>query len=140
MFLCLVHLGRLSYLSLLFSGILYSVEYVFPFLFCLSLLFSAICKTSSDNYFDFLHFSFLEMVLITASCTILKESEVTQSCLTLCNPMDCSLQDPPSMGFSGVSCHFLLQEIFLTQRLNLGLPHCRHPKVYFCFVFYFLAM
>ena len=34
-----------------------------------------------------------------------------------------------SMGFSGqeysVSCHFLLQEIFLTQGLNLGLPHCR---------------
>ena len=29
------------------------------------------------------------------------ESEVTQSCLTLCNPMDSSLhQAPPSMGFS----------------------------------------
>ena len=26
---------------------------------------------------------------------------------------------------TGVACHFLLQEIFLTQRLNLGLPHCR---------------
>ena len=29
------------------------------------------------------------------------ESEVTQSCLTLCDPMDSSLhQAPPSMGFS----------------------------------------
>ena len=28
------------------------------------------------------------------------ESEVTQSCLTLCNLMDCSHQAPPSMGFS----------------------------------------
>ena len=28
------------------------------------------------------------------------ESEVTQSCLTLCDPMDGSLQAPPSMGFS----------------------------------------
>ena len=28
------------------------------------------------------------------------ESEVAQSCLTLCDPMDCSLQAPPSMGFS----------------------------------------
>ena len=29
------------------------------------------------------------------------ESEVAQSCLTLCNPMDSSLhQAPPSMGFS----------------------------------------
>ena len=26
---------------------------------------------------------------------------------------------------TGVGCHFLLQEIFLTQGLNLGLPHCR---------------
>ena len=34
-----------------------------------SLLFSAICKSSSDNHFPFLHFFFLQMVLITASCT-----------------------------------------------------------------------
>ena len=34
-----------------------------------SLLFSAICKASSDNHFSFLHFFFLGMVLITASCT-----------------------------------------------------------------------
>ena len=27
--------------------------------------------------------------------------------------------------YNGVGCHFLLQEIFLTQGLNLGLPHCR---------------
>ena len=26
---------------------------------------------------------------------------------------------------TGVGCHFLLQEIFSTQGLNLGLPHCR---------------
>ena len=57
-----------------------------------------------------------------------KCSEVSQSCLTLCNPMDCvAYQDPPSMGFpgknTGVGCHFLLQEIFLTQGLNPGLPY-----------------
>ena len=55
---------------------------------------------------------------------------VTQSCLTLCNPMDCS---PP--GFSvhgdfpskntGVGSLSLLQGIFLTQGSNPGLPHCR---------------
>ena len=28
------------------------------------------------------------------------ESEVSQACPTLCDPMDCSLQAPPSMGFS----------------------------------------
>ena len=39
-------------------------------------------------------------------------------------------QAPPSMGFSRQECwsgfsHFLLQGIFLTQRLNPGLSHCR---------------
>ena len=54
---------------------------------------------------------------------------VTPLCLTLCDPMDCS---PPgsspwnSPGKNiGVGCHFLLQGIFLTQELNLGLLHCR---------------
>ena len=28
-------------------------------------------------------------------------------------------------GSTGVGCHFLLQGIFPTQGLNLGLPHCR---------------
>ena len=39
LFLCIVHLRRLSYLSLLFSGTLLSGEYIFPFILCLSLLF-----------------------------------------------------------------------------------------------------
>ena len=33
-----------------------------------SLLFSAMCKASLDNYFAFVHFFFLGMVLITTSC------------------------------------------------------------------------
>ena len=33
-----------------------------------SLLFSGICKASSGNHFAFLHFYFLEMVFISASC------------------------------------------------------------------------
>ena len=32
------------------------------------------------------------------------ESEVAQSCLTLCHPVDCSPQPPPSMGFSRLEC------------------------------------
>ena len=39
-----------------------------------SLVFSAICKASSDNHFAFLHFFFLGMVLITASCMISQTS------------------------------------------------------------------
>ena len=37
--LCIDHLGRLSYLSLLLSGTLNSDGYIFPFLLCLLLLF-----------------------------------------------------------------------------------------------------
>ena len=32
---------------------------------------------------------------------------------------------------TGVGCHFLLQRIFPTQGLNLGLPHCR--QMLYCF-------
>ena len=55
-FLCTVHLRRFSYLSLLFSGTLHSVGRIFPFPPCLSLLFSAVCKVSSDNHFACLNF------------------------------------------------------------------------------------
>ena len=48
---------------------------------------------------------------------------VTQSCLTLCDPVDCSPQGSSvhrnSPGKTpGVGCHFLHQRIFLTQGLN----------------------
>ena len=55
---------------------------------------------------------------------------VTQLCLTLCSPMDCSLPGSSVHGESpgkntGVGCHALLHGIFPTQRSNPGLPHCR---------------
>ena len=73
--------------------------------------------------------------LISAAIILLlndvSESEVAQSCLTLFDPMDCSIrpwllcpwdfQDKST----GVGCHFLLQGIFPTQGSNPGLPHCR---------------
>ena len=53
-----------------------------------------------------------------------------QLCLTLCDPMDCSLPGSSVHGiFPGnntvVDCHFLLQGIFPTQGLNPDFPHCR---------------
>ena len=63
---------------------------------------------------------------------IITESEVTQSCPTLCNPMDHSLTrllrpwDFPGKS-TEVGCHFLLQGIFPIQGPNLGLHHfCQH--------------
>ena len=56
--------------------------------------------------------------------------KVAQSCLTLCNPMDCSL---PCFSVHGilqakvlkVGSHSLLQDIVSTQGSNPSLPHCR---------------
>ena len=67
-------LFRKAFLSLL--AILWNSAFTWAYLsFSLlpftSLLFWAICKASSENHFAFLHFFFLGMVLITASCTML---------------------------------------------------------------------
>ena len=65
---------------------------------------------------------------------------VSQLCLILCDRMDCSPQAPLSMGFPKQEYWSGLLfpspgEIFLTQRLNLGLLHCRqilyHQSHYF---------
>ena len=52
------------------------------------------------------------------------------SCVRLfVTPWTVAYQAPPSMDSpgknTGVGCHFLLQGIFPTQGLNLGLPHSR---------------
>ena len=56
------------------------------------------------------------------------------SCLTLCNPMDCSPPGSSVHGDSpgkktGVGCHALLQGIFPTQGLNLHLLCVLHWQV-----------
>ena len=57
-------------------------------------------------------------------------SEMAQLCLTLCDPMFCSLPGSSILWIflarvTGEDCHFLLQGIFPTQGLNPHLPHCR---------------
>ena len=55
---------------------------------------------------------------------------ISQSCLTLCDPMHCSLigssvhGDSPSNN-TRVGCHAILQGISPAQDLNPGLLHCR---------------
>ena len=64
---------------------------------------------------------------------------VTKLCSTPTIPWTVACQDPLSMGFSRqeyeVGCHFLLQRIFPTQELNLGLLHCR--QVLYCLSYEF---
>ena len=62
-------LRKLSYLSLLFFETLHSDGYIFPFLPCLSLLFFPQLFVR-PHQIAILHFFFLGLVLITASCTV----------------------------------------------------------------------
>ena len=50
--------------------------------------------------------------------------KVTQSCMTLWDPKDCSPWNSPGQN-TEVGSLSLLQEIFPTQGSNPGLPHCR---------------
>ena len=56
---------------------------------------------------------------------------VTQSCPTLCDPMDARLLCPWNFQGknTGAGCHLLLQGIFPTQGLNLRLLHLLHWHV-----------
>ena len=86
----------------------YSLEFCIKmdiyFLFCFAfhfLLFTAICKASSDSHFAFFHFFFLGMVLITACCTV-SQTSIHSSSSTLSiryNPLNLSLLLYNHQGF-----------------------------------------
>ena len=61
--------------------------------------------------------------------TVYESVVVPQSCLTLCSQWTVACHIPLSK-ITGMGCHFLLQGIFLTQGLNLGLPHFR--QILYC--------
>ena len=60
----------LSLLAILWNSAFRCLYLSFSPLPFTSLLFSAICKASSDSHFAFLHFFSLGMVLIATSCTL----------------------------------------------------------------------
>ena len=82
---------------------------------CFPLMESFLCRPPASVY----------QFMVLCVCAGL----VAQLCLTLCEPMDCSLQAPLSMRFpgknTGVGCHSLFQGIIPIQGLNLDLLHCR---------------
>ena len=80
---------RKAFLSL--CAILWNYAFKWLYLFFSPLVFTpllltAICKASSDNYFAFLHFFFLSMVLITAAC-IMSWTSIHSSSNTLSDLM-----------------------------------------------------
>ena len=96
-----------------------------------ALIFYLLCLSIFDRglfSFPLIEFSF--NFLFVVMCL------VTQSCLTLWNPMDCSLPASSIHGDSpenntGVSCHAFLQGIFPIQGSNSDLPHYR--CILYCF-------
>ena len=100
-------LRKAFYLSLLFFGTLHSHGYIFPFrpLLFASLLFTAICKASSDSHFVFLHFFFLGMVLIPVSCSMSPTMLLKWLAIRLKKNLGCSEQrdDPTKKEQSVVS-------------------------------------
>ena len=108
-----VNLG--IFLFFQFSGAIYVALYL-----VLATLLEFLCETI-----------WARRVLQTCSPATLSKfssvlSLVTQSCLTLCNPVDCSPPGTSVHGDSpgkdtGDSCHDLVQGIFPTQGLNPGL-------------------
>ena len=84
LFLCIDHLGRLSYLSLLFFGTLHSNGYIFPFLLCLSLLFSQLfVRLLQITFFPFcISFSwgwFWSLPPVQWFCTVVFTTSCTMS-------------------------------------------------------------
>ena len=64
----------LSLLGILWNSAFKCVYHSFSPLLFTSLIFTAICKASSDSHFAFLHFFFLVIVLIPVSCTVSQAS------------------------------------------------------------------
>ena len=97
--------------------------------------FYPICSTPQNSFVHFIGLTFPKMDYVVCihspwlqRCVVL--CLVTQSCMTFCNPMDCSPpgspvhRDSPGKN-TQVDCHALLQGIFPMQRYKPGLWHCR---------------
>ena len=85
--------------------------------------FSALCSHRSCLAWEYCLHSSLYAFCFTLLMFDVKV-KVAQSCLTLCDPMDCSPWNSPGQN-TGVGSCSLLQGIFPTQGSNPGLLHCR---------------
>ena len=104
-FALLTEEGFLIFLAILWNSAFKWVYLSFSLLLLASLLFSAICKDSLDNHVAFLHFFFLEMVLIlpsTVSQTSVHSSSRTPlgQAISPCPPQwHCSLLVTPGTPY-----------------------------------------
>ena len=94
----------LSLLTILWNSAFKWLYLSFSPLLFISLLFTAICKASSDSRFAFLHFVFLGMVLIPLSCTMSRTS-IHSSSGTLSDDRNEPPSDKIEDGRQKASCH-----------------------------------
>ena len=118
----MVHISLLFTLHWQKQKTLYLIIYVYTFYYA-----NTEIKTQKTLYF-IMHVC---MCVCVCVCVCMKYVKVliTQSYLTPCNPMDCSLPGSSVLGIlqarALVDCHSLLQGIFLTWGLNWDLLHWR---------------
>ena len=135
----------MAYFILLYGWIIFYCinipHLLYPFLFwwifglfpCLGFISSAAMSTVVNVSFWIVLFSGYMSRSGIRSCAVL--SLVAQSCLILCDPMDCS---PPGSSVhvdfpgknTGVGCHAFLQGIFPIQGSDPGFPHSR--QILYC--------
>ena len=91
---------------------------------------SLLCERS--RYFLFFDHQTTTYPYLCNSIYRLKKVKVAQSCLTVCDLLDCRLLCPWEFSGknTGVCSQSLLQGIFLTQGSNPGLTHCR--RILYC--------
>ena len=91
---------------------------------------SLLCERS--RYFLFFDHQTTTYPYLCNSIYRLKKVKVAQSCLTICDLLDCRLLCPWEFSGknTGVGSQSLLQGIFLTQGSNPGLTHCR--RILYC--------
>ena len=91
------------------------ISFLFSFSFSFS-SFSAICKASSDDHFPFLHYFFLGMDLITASCTM-SWTSIHSSSGTL------SIRSNPLNLFATFTVKSLRDSIYIIPKWSSGFPY-----------------
>ena len=104
---------------------------------CITCLYYLLCITNIESFYNETILRSHSSTFLCNVCTfsviyniLLLLYLVTQSCPNLPNPMDCNPLGSSVHGGSpgkntGMGCHAILQGIFLTQKLNWSLLHCR---------------
>ena len=141
---------RANCILLKYSNLMYSKEYL-KFSFNYKIILCSLLQIKTQNYLTnnlfkkyfpiifkttsnvitvmtlifFILFALVTQVNIVVLVAKSSQVKVTQSCPTLCNPMDYTIPEILRVRILEWVAIPLLQGIFPTQRLNLGLPQCR---------------